>query len=317
MKSAAYTFIVVAAIAGNSSGTFAQVAPDEVLVESATVRLTRADYEAELQRLPPANRAGFGSDPKRVISLLNNMLVGKTMAAEARKEGLDRDPLVQRRMALEADKVLVEAEVQRIEARAGAEFDAKVERYLPKARERYLVDKDKFVVPEEIEASHILFRTDARSEAAALVLAQQAEKKLMAGAEFAAIARESSEDQATKSGGGRLGWFAAKQMDPEFAKAAFALNNVGNISQPVLSRYGYHVIRLEGRRPQRQKTFDEVKDQLVADLRQSYISEQRALRIAAIRNDAALKINQLAIDSLIVQPPDSATLQRLLREEGK
>jgi peptidyl-prolyl cis-trans isomerase C len=317
MKPAAYIFVAIAATAVTWSGAFAQGAPGDVLVENATVKLTRADYEAELQRLPAASRAGFGSDPKRVTALLNNMLVGKAMAAEARKEGLDRDPLMQRRMALEADKVLADAQIQRIEALAGAEFDAKVAQYLPKARERYLVDKDKFVVPEEIEASHILFRIDARSEAAALALAQQVEAKLSAGADFAALAREFSEDPATRSSGGRLGWFQAKKMDPDFAKAAFGLKVAGEVSPPVLSRYGYHVIRLDGRRPQHQKSFDDVKDQLVADMRQSYVNEQRALKIAAIRNDATLKVNQSAIDSLIVQMPDAATLQRLLSEERK
>jgi parvulin-like peptidyl-prolyl isomerase len=309
--------MLIAAIAGGSSVALAQGAPDDVLAENAMVKLTRADYEAELARLPAASRAGFASDPKRVTTLLNNMLVGKTMAAEGRKGGLDRDPLIQRRMALEAEKVLAEAEAQRIEALAGAEFDAKVAQYLPKAREHYLVDKDKFVVPEEIEASHILFLTNTRSEAAALALAQQVEAKLAAGTDFAALAQEFSEDPATKSGGGHLSWFGAKQMDPGFAKAAFALKNTGDVSPPVLSRFGYHVIRLDGRRPQHQKSFDEVKDQLIADMRQAYINEQRALKIAAIRNDPALKVNQPALDALIVPMPDAATLRRLMLEQSQ
>ncbi len=315
MTPAIATLMLIAAIAGGSSVALAQGAPDDVLAENAMVKLTRADYEAELQKLPAASRAGFASDPRRVTTLLYNMLVGKTMAAEGRKGGLDRDPLVQRRMALEAEKVLAEVETQRIEALAGAEFDAKVAQYLPKLRERYLVDKDKFVVPEEIEASHILFLTNARSEAAALALAQQVEAKLAAGADFAALAREFSEDPATKSGGGHLSWFGAKQMDPGFGKAAFALKNVGDVSPPVLSRFGYHVIRLDGRRPQHQKSFDEVKDQLIADMRQAYINEQRALKIAAIRNDPALKINQPALDALMVPMPDAAALRRLMLEQ--
>jgi PPIC-type PPIASE domain len=317
MKPAVATLMLIAAIAGGSSVALAQGAPDDVLAENAMVKLTRADYEAELARLPAASRAGFASDPKRVTTLLNNMLVGKTMAAEGRKGGLDRDPLVQRRIALEAEKVLAEAEAQRIEAVAGAEFDAKVAQYLPKAREHYLVDKDKFVVPEEIEASHILFLTNTRSEAAALTLAQQVEAKLAAGADFAALAREFSEDPATRSGGGHLSWFGAKQMDPGFGKAAFALKNVGDVSPPVLSRFGYHVIRLDGRRPQHQKSFDEVKDQLIADMRQAYVNDQRALKIAAIRDDPMLKINQPALNALVVPMPDAATLRRLMLEQSQ
>jgi peptidyl-prolyl cis-trans isomerase C len=317
MKQVPVLLIFAAALAGDFPIALAQGAPDDVIVENAVVKLTRADYEAELQRLPADSRAAFGTDPKRVTALLNNMLIGKTMAAEARKAGLDRDPLVQRRIALEADKVLAEAEVKRIETVAGAEFDAKAAQFLPKARERYLVDKDKYVVPEQIEASHILFLTKTRSEDAAMALAQQAEVKLAAGADFAALARESSEDPGTKGSGGHIGWFSAKQMDPAFSKAAFALKNIGDVSPPVLSRFGSHVIRLDGRRPQRQRTFDEVKDELIADLRQAYVGEQRALKVDAIRNDPGIKVNQRALDALVVSSPDSATLRQLILEHTK
>jgi peptidyl-prolyl cis-trans isomerase C len=316
MKRVLVCLVFASALAGVTSAALAQSAPDDVLLENAMVKLTRADYEVELQRLPADNRASFATDSKRVSQLLNNMLVGKTMAAEARKQGLDRDPLVQRRIALEADKVLAEAEVRRVEAAAGTEFDAKVAQYLPKARERYLVDRNKYVVPEEIDASHILFLTDARSEAAALTLAQQMEAKLAAGADFAALAQEFSEDPGTKGRGGHIGWFGAKQMDPAFTKAAFALKKVGDTSPPLLSTFGYHVIRLDGRRPERQKPFDEVKDQIIAEMRQAYVTEQRVSKLAAISNDPDLKMNKAALDSLIVPMPDSATLRRLMLEQS-
>jgi peptidyl-prolyl cis-trans isomerase C len=315
MNSVPAFLIFTAAFAGASTVAFAQSTPDDVILENAVVKLTRADYEAELQRLPADSRAAFATDAKRVTALLNNMLIGKTMAVEARKAGLDRDPLVQRRIALEADKVLAEVEMQRIETAAGAEFDANVAQFLPKARERYLVDKEKYVVPEQIEASHILFLTKARSEDAAMTLAQQLEAKLAAGADFAALAREFSEDPGTKARGGHIGWFSAKQMDPAFSKAAFALKNIGDVSAPVLSRFGSHVIRLDGRRPQQQRSFDEVKDELIADLRQAYVAEQRTLKIDAMRN--GLQVNQPALDALIVSAPDSATLRQLMLEHTK
>jgi peptidyl-prolyl cis-trans isomerase C len=317
MKRVPVFLVFAAALASASPTALAQGASDDVILENTVVKITRADYEAELQRLPADSRAAFATDPKRVSALLNNMLIGRTMAVQARKDGLDRDPLVQRRIALEADKVLAEAEVKHIETTAGAEFDAKVAQFLPKARERYLIDKDKYVVPEQIEASHILFSTSARSEDAAMALAQQTEAKLAAGGDFAALAREFSDDPKTKARGGHIGWFSAKQMDPAFSKAAFALKKIGDVSAPVSTRFGSHVIRLDGRRPQRQRSFDEVKDELVADLRQAYVAEQRGLKVDAIRNDPGLKINQPALDALIVQMPDSATLRQLMLDQLK
>src|SRR3954468_6927263 len=80
--------------------------PGEVLAENAYAKLTRADYDAELSKVPPELRDEFASDPKRLTTMLNNMLIAKTLAAQARSSALDKDPLVSRRMSLEADKFL-------------------------------------------------------------------------------------------------------------------------------------------------------------------------------------------------------------------
>jgi peptidyl-prolyl cis-trans isomerase C len=318
MKPAVATLALMTALAaGSCCLALAQGAPDDVLAENATVKLTRADYEADLERIPADMRAAFATDSKRVSALLNNLLVGKTLAAQARNAGIDRDPVVQRRLALEAERVLADIQLRHIEAAAGAEFDAKAAQFVAKARERYLLEKEKFTTPEQVSASHILFSTKDRSPEAALALAKATQAKLSAGADFAALAQELSDDPGSKTGGGHLNWFFAKQMDPAFATAAFDLKNVGDMSPPVLSRFGYHLIRLDGRRPARVQTFDEVKDQLMADLRQSYVNGQRDLKVAAIRNDPALKLNQPALNALIVPMPESTELRRLLQESQK
>lgn len=67
------------------------------------------------------------------------------------------------------------------------------------------------------------------------------------------------------------------------------------MSEPVLSSFGYHLIRLEGRRPARTKSFDEVKDEVLAGMRQDYVAKQRDQRIAALRNNKDLKINDAAV----------------------
>ena len=102
-------------------------ADDEMLVENALTRLTRLDYNADVQRVPPDMRSSFASDPKRVGSYLSNLLLVKTLAVEARKAGLDNDPLLRRRIELEADRLIAERQISRIEEAAGAEFDARRE----------------------------------------------------------------------------------------------------------------------------------------------------------------------------------------------
>ncbi len=77
------------------------------------------------------------------------------------------------------------------------------------------------------------------------------------------------------------------------------MKNVGDISEPMLSRFGYHLIRFEGRRPAEVRPFEAVEPQIMAELRKRYVDEQRDARTAAIRNDPDLKVNQPAVDSLV------------------
>jgi peptidyl-prolyl cis-trans isomerase C len=281
-----------------------QNAADDVLAENEWVKLTRADYELELMRVPDENRYEFAASPKRISTLLNQVLVNKTLAKQARDAGLDRDPEFAARLAHELDRFWAQAEVFKIEQDAGAEFDAHASDYLAKARETYLVDKDKYRRPDEVSASHILFATAKHSDAAAYALAKEARAKLVAGADFSALARQLSDDPSAEANGGALGWFPAAKMDPVFSKAAFGLKKVGDISEPVQTKFGYHLIRLDGQRAGQERTFDQVSKQIMAELRERYVKETREARIDAIRTDPHTKVNQTAIDALVVKLPD-------------
>ena len=91
-------------------------AEDEVLAENALVKLTRADYETDLQRVPAKMRAEFAANPTRLTMFLNTLLIDKTLARQARDAGLDRDPEISRRLALELDRALAKAMVEKIES---------------------------------------------------------------------------------------------------------------------------------------------------------------------------------------------------------
>jgi len=274
--------------------------PDQLLAENAQARLTRGDYDADIQRLPAEMRDDFARDPKRLSSYLTNLLIVKTLAADARAAGLENDPVLQRRIALEVDRALADAQLRHLEQAAGKEFDAKADDFALKAKELYLIQKDKHTVPEQVSASQILFDTKRHTPEEALALARETRAKLLAGADFAATAKEISDDPSAKSNGGEIGWFARERMDPAFSQAAFAMKNVGDISEPVLSSFGYHLIRFEGRRAAEVKPFEAVKPQLMAELRKRYVNEQRDARTNAIRYDPNLKVNQPAVDSLLV-----------------
>ncbi len=296
----ALTFVMLSALA---STTNAQPAPDlnEVLVENRWAKVTRGDYEAELLKIPADIRGGFATDKKRVTDLLVRMLVGKSLAVQARSGDLYKDPEMQRRRALEIDRADAALYIAQVEETAAREFDSRKAQFEVRARELYAVRGDKYRVPEQVDTSHILFDLSKRDRAEAQKLAADARAKLVAGADFATLAKEVSEDPSVLQNGGHTGYFDRGKMDSKFTDAAFALKNVGDLSEPVASSFGYHIIRLDGRIASRQRTFEEVLPEMTAEERKNYINNARDAAFTAIRNDPLSKMNQPAVDALVIK----------------
>lgn len=126
--------------------------------------------------------------------------------------------------------------------------------------------------PENIHASHILVPDEA--------VAQDIYEQLLAGADFAELASEHSMDLNNKDQGGDLDWFGRGVMVPEFEEAAFALE-VGEISPPVQTQFGYHIIQLIDRRAASTPTLDDIKD----EVRDAYIAEQESERFSEWYDD--------------------------------
>ena len=279
--------------------TAAAELPPDVLTKSSRVTITRADFEAELEIVPPSVRNEFAASGERLSKLMNAMLETRTLAAEARANGLDKDPAVQSRIAAQTERVLALARADQIEREAGAAFDRRRDEFLGRSREIYLTEKERYTLPEQVRAAHILIKTDKRTKDEAQKLALEVRAKaLVANADFAALAREFSEDQTAKTNGGNLGWFAARQMDRAFSAGAFALTKPGEISEPVLSSFGYHIIRLEARKPAQLQPYDVVKDVILADIKREYVSTVKKAASDGIFRDSTLQWNQPALDAL-------------------
>jgi peptidyl-prolyl cis-trans isomerase C len=306
-----------AAAPGVAPGAASSVAPaasndSETLLRTPAVTITRGDYRHELDaRVPKNMRRDFATSPRRVTELIDILLVNHTLALRAREAGYDKDPDVQAQIASEITRVLAKRELQAIDEKAGREFDARD--MTAAARERYLVDSAQFQQPEQVSASHILFEISKHGDEGARKLAEEARKRVLAGEDFNALATQVSDDPSAKSNHGHLGFFPASgRMDPAFSKAAFALARAGEVSEPVRTPFGWHIIRLEDRKPAGKRPFEEVKAQIIADMRRQYVEKARNDALAAIRTDPALQVNQPAIDALVEPfvPPEGAVPPR-------
>jgi peptidyl-prolyl cis-trans isomerase C len=166
------------------------------------------------------------------------------------------------------------------------------------AEKFYNENKAQFEQPETVRASHILISTrDAEGKDLSADDVKKKEKEAKAaydrvkkGEDFAKVADELTEDPSGKGKGGDLNFFPKGAMVPEFDEKAFSMN-VGDVSEPVKTQFGYHVIKLTDKKPAGTTPFKEVKEQLVSYLKNS--KQQEAVRevIEKLRKDAKITNN--------------------------
>ena len=150
--------------------------------------------------------------------------------------------------------------------------------------ERYYNDNiEMFSTPEQVRASHILFKTEGKDEAAVKAAAQKVLQEAKGGADFAALAKKYSEDESNAKLGGDLDYFTRGRMVPEFDEAAFGAQP-GLLPDLVKTGYGYHILKVVDRKAGSTRTFDEVK----AQIREQIVGE-RAQRLADARAEEVAK----------------------------
>lgn len=152
-----------------------------------------------------------------------------------------------------------QAKVSYIELSAEA-LKGQIEVSDEQAEQYYQEHLDKYSTEEQRKVSHILVQGDDEAKAQAIL------DELNAGADFAALAEEKSDDFGSADLGGDLGWIERDVMDPAFEDAAFALENVGDITGLVKSEFGYHIIKLDELQASKAQPFSEVAAEIKQEL---------------------------------------------------
>lgn len=149
---------------------------------------------------------------------------------------------------------------------------------------------------EQVRAKHILIQVDKNAsmsdKSKALNKIKKIHKQLKNGKDFDELAKEYSEDPGSKMRGGDLGYFAKGDMVPEFEKVAFKLG-VGKYSDPVLTDFGYHIIKVEEKRAKRKVNYEDVKNDLAQLLYQKAAQEKYEKWLKNVRAKATIKINNI------------------------
>ncbi len=161
------------------------------------------------------------------------------------------------------------------------------------AEEFFQKNPDQFKKPEQVRASHILISVPEDASPDVVVAKQKVADAVAArvkkGEDFAKVAKEASEDPGSKETGGDLDFFTKDKMVPEFADAAFGMKK-GDISDPVRSKFGYHIIKLTDRKDAETMSLEQVKPQLLAFLQRQKKQEEVSKMLEALRASADVKV---------------------------
>jgi peptidyl-prolyl cis-trans isomerase C len=203
-------------------------------IRQSDLAFAEEEIGGNMPTIPPEQKRDY------LVNYLVDVIV-LSQAAEKQKLG-DR-PDVKRRLAFDHNRLLMEALLQ----------DAGKSALSEEAERKVYEEAVKQVKnEEEVHARHILVPTEDEAKA---ILAQ-----LKGGADFAALAKEKSKDPGAAEGGD-LGYFTREQMVPEFAEVAFKLGK-GQLSDPVKTQFGWHIIKVEDKRTRPTPTFEQVKPQI-------------------------------------------------------
>lgn len=268
--------LAVALALFGSSASLAQTAPkaaapaaDPVVATVNGQAIHRSDV-VEFHKLLPAQ---YQKMPIEMLypALLDKLVEMKLVAEAGRKAHLENDKEVKAKVAQVEERVIEEVYLQRLIDKqvTDAALHKRYDEYVKKTPAR-----------QEVSARHILVQTEAE--------AKDIRAQLEKGADFAELAKEKSLDPSAKTQGGNLGFFTRDEMVPEFADAAFKLKD-GEISQPVKTQYGWHIIQVQAHRTTT-PPFAEMRDKLEFDM----ANEVRTQEVAKLSKTA--KVQKFNLD---------------------
>ncbi|MGH9395038.1 MAG: peptidylprolyl isomerase [Terriglobales bacterium] len=217
----------------------ASASADPVVISAGTEQIHASQFSALLKAAPPENQAAMQANKRAVADELGKMLA---LVNEAHRRGLDQDPAFKAQMLLARDNALAKAVVDKLQV-SSAPTDAQAKAYYDGHLSEFGQTKVKHILIGDNETQG---SPSTRTQADALAKANLVEAKLKSGGDFAAVAKTDSDDPCSKDKGGELGDITPGQTVPEFETAINTLP-VGQLSAPVHTRYGYHLIMVESR----------------------------------------------------------------------
>ncbi len=306
MKTRFAPIALAIALAGSASVPFidAAAAEDKVVATINGKAITDADIAVADGEIGQ-DMGTIPADQKR-MSLLEFLIDNQLFADAAEGDKLGEGPAFESRVNYLKRRALRELYFEKVIKASVSEADAK----------KLYDDQVKLLKPEEeVQARHILVESEDK--------AKELAEKIKGGGKFEDLAKESSKDPGSKEDGGNLGYFGRGQMVPQFEEAVFKMQK-GDVSAPIQTQFGWHLIKVEDKRAKAPPAFDVVKDRIL----QSLLLQKASKAAVDLRTKAkieyvdadikkAIENRDKAIQEAPNTAPDAAKKDEPKKEEAK
>lgn len=238
--------------------------------------ITEKDIAPLMRSLPGVAFEQLPEDAKGQI--INQAVERRLLINQAKKDGIQSSKEYKEALASVEEELALEVwtrkQIEKIRV-----TDAEISQF-------YNQNKSKFVQPEMVKASHLLFNSESEAKA---VIAELKKAGKNASARFDEIIREKMQNGSAKDGG-NLGYFAKNQMVPEFSNAAFKLNKGAYTATPVKTQFGYHVILVEDKKASGTLALNDIKGQIEQNLKIKKLQENIKKEGESLRKKAKVEI---------------------------
>lgn len=283
-------------------------AADPPLVVNKGVKVTNEDFYAYMERVPPEMRLEALADGERNNKVVDLIFTNRMLALEARKAGMDQDPVMARRIEQAVEAFLAQ------QYSAWLEKNTKLPNLEGRAYELYLANAKRWTEPDRVELQHILVGLNGRTPEMARSRARELRVRALSGEDFLKLAEANTEDPGFKRNAGKLGFVSVDEIDQRLASAAFRMKTDGEISEPIETPSGYHLLKRTGFKASYKRKYEDVKEIIIDDQAAKMRSDAPGKLVEAIRRSPETQWNGPGIAALRTEIPREE-LARKQREE--
>lgn len=248
----------------------------KVLATIDNEKITIEEFNRDLDKIP-VNMKMIVATQSGKKSYLEKLIIKKLLLREAKKENIEKEKEFQDRLGEIKEQLVLETLLKKKISPDSQITEEDMKKYYEK-------NKETFKREREINTRHILLNTEEE--------AKQIKDKLAKGEDFAELARRYSIDPNAKASGGEIGFHPKGSLLPEYEDAAFKLKKVGQTSGIVKTKFGYHIIKLEGVKPPSYVPYEEVKDYIKQKLAQEKQTQALEKYITDLKQSAKITINE-------------------------